>query len=97
MGVQLARGYSLAAVVHDHPGDDSFGQVFSPQDLTVAKALKIPSYVRFLKTGELRSFTPGKTATRKMQLPGQRSWVEVADGDVVQRSPDAHPDSLEQH
>jgi hypothetical protein len=76
---QLPRGYSLAAIVHAHPGKDAAGQVFSPDDLEMADKLKIPSYVRFLNDGSTRSYTPGKTAMQNM--PSGRFVRKVARGD----------------
>lgn len=83
LSAPTSKDAQIAAIFHTHPGDDSLAGVFSPNDVQVAKQLKVPSYIQFLKDSSVRSFTPGSTATRSMSLPGTRSSVTVADGDPV--------------
>jgi hypothetical protein len=83
IAAQIPKGYSLAAILHNHPGDDDMGNVFSPNDLAVAKQLKVPSYVGFSKDGSIRRYTAGETQTRSLQMPGERNTVKVADGDPI--------------
>jgi len=81
---QLAKGQSLAAIWHSHPGDDELATYFSPHDLEMADKLGIPSYVRFNSDGSIRSYTPGKTKTSYVSAPGDRvSRLKVARGDQV--------------
>lgn len=75
------NGQTLAGIFHTHPGNDDFGQVFSPHDIAIAKQLALPSYVQFLKDGAIRSYIPGKTSTRDMSIPGSLSTQKVATGD----------------
>ena len=90
--VQLQNGWSVAGVYHTHPGQDEFGQYFSPNDINVANQLKVPSYIRFLKDDSIRSYTPGQTVTRRMDYPGSAFGVKVAKGDPV-ADPPAPPTS----
>lgn len=59
---QTQKGDSLAGIWHVHPGDDAEGQVFSPNDIAMAKQLNVPSYVLFQKDGSIRKYVPGKTS-----------------------------------
>jgi hypothetical protein len=77
------NGQSLAGIYHTHPGDDSFGQMFSPHDIEIAKQLAIPSYVQFLKDAAIRAYVPGKTRTWNMTMPGSRDFQKVAKGDPL--------------
>lgn len=77
MRVQMPQGTSLAGIVHSHPGSDALGQYFSPNDLSVANQLKVPSYIRFLKDDSIRKYTPGQTSTA--YLPGLGSHVSRGD------------------
>lgn len=77
------QGVSLGAIVHSHPGKDSYGQVFSPDDLKMADQLKLPSYVRFLDANDTRVYRPGVTPTEKMQLAGTLFGAKVAKGDAL--------------
>lgn len=89
-GVGVQKGWSLAGIYHTHPGNDDAGQYFSPDDLNVAHQLNVPSYIRFLKDDSIRSYTPGKTATSRMQYDGSPFGLKVARGDPV---PDPPPQS----
>lgn len=79
---QIAKGSSLGAIFHNHPGDDERAQVFSPEDIQTATQLKVPSYVMF-QDGSIRKFVPGTTKTRNMRFPGDRFDTKVADGDPI--------------
>lgn len=70
---------TLAGIFHTHPGTDSLGQVFSPNDIQIAQQLTMPSYVQFMKDGSIRSFTPGKTRTSDMMVSGTRERVAKGD------------------
>lgn len=78
---QIPPGGKLAAIAHSHPGSDDNGQLFSPQDIDVATRLNVPSYVRFLRDDSIRRFTPGKTATQRIQ--DGHFKLTVARGDPV--------------
>ena len=81
MRVQLPQGVTLAGVVHSHPGKDQLAGVFSPNDLSIANQLKVPSYIRFLKDNTLRRYTPGQTSTTYM--PGIGAHISRGDGVTV--------------
>src|SRR5690348_12532991 len=36
LSVPLQKGWSIAGIYHTHPGNDQFGQYFSPNDINVA-------------------------------------------------------------
>lgn len=76
----LANGNKLAGIVHSHPGEDEFGQVFSPKDIDVASQLKVPSYVLFMKDGAVRKYVHGQTPTSKMAMPGSAFSQKVSRG-----------------
>lgn len=79
MRVAVPKGHKFVAILHTHPGNDALGQVFSPQDLTTANGLKVPSYVRFNKDGAVRKYVPGITKTHRTGFGG----LNVADGDPI--------------
>lgn len=82
---RLAQGQSLAAIWHSHPGNDELAGYFSPHDLEMADKLNVPSYVRFNSDGSIRSYTPGKTKTRRMSVAD--AFLKVAHGDPVTALP----------
>jgi hypothetical protein len=94
LAAQIPKGYTLAAIVHTHPGKDAQGQVFSPNDLKVAQSLKLPSYVRFLNDNSLRRYVAGQTPTQSMNINGARFGSKVARGDPVDLSALPKPDTL---
>lgn len=59
--IKLAAGEHLAAIYHSHPGDDKDSQVFSSDDVRVARQLRVPSYVLFIKASEVRKYVPEVT------------------------------------
>ncbi len=70
-------GRKLAALWHNHiKGKDS--DKHSANDITVAGALKRPSYIRDDATGDVRKFEPGVTPTTTIQVPGSRAQREPA-------------------
>jgi hypothetical protein len=79
----LPKGHSIAGILHTHPTDAIESQVFSPDDINIAKHLNVPSYVNFLHDGSMRVFTPGKTMTQSMRPSGSSFSLNVAHGDVV--------------
>jgi hypothetical protein len=81
--MQPPEGSKAAGIFHTHPGNDADSQMFSPNDLAVADKLKIPSYVMFTKTGEIRRYTPGVTKTHRVYIPGSQDQDYAADGDKV--------------
>ena len=82
LAAQIPDQFSLAGIVHTHPGQTSDSQVFSPHDLDVANQLKLPSYVRFLKDGSTRKYIPGTTATQQFRQSGSMP-TKVAHGDAL--------------
>jgi hypothetical protein len=76
--------HKFVAIVHTHPTDDPASQVFSPNDVTVANQLKVPSYIQFLADGSIRKYIPGQTATKDYTLPNTRfSSGKTAIGDSL--------------
>jgi hypothetical protein len=90
----LANGHKIAGIVHSHPGTDDNGQVFSQHDLEVAEAMKVPSFVRFLKDDSVRKYVPGTTKTSWLSTPGTRLKARVATGDPIARAPAPAPAGL---
>ena len=81
---QVAKGHTLAAIWHSHPGEDDLAGYFSPQDLNIANKLNLPSYIRFNKEGVVRRYTPGKSATTSVNKgTGKYDNVKVSRGDPV--------------
>lgn len=85
----LAKGYSLAGIVHSHPGTDDRGQVFSTDDLTTANSLNVPSYIRFNKDNSIRQYVPNQTKTQKTTMSGDKFGVNTAMGDPIIPEPSA--------
>jgi hypothetical protein len=88
---RVPQGYRLAGLVHSHPTTLSSGQVFSPQDIAIANALKVPSYVQFDNSGQCRKYVPGKTVTLDEPRVGGSGWEKTASGDPLTRSDDLQP------
>jgi hypothetical protein len=86
--MQNSEGSKLAGLFHTHPGPEDDAQVFSPDDLAVANKLKVPSYVMFQKTGEIRKYVPGVTKTKRVYIPRSTSQDYGADGDPVPKPAD---------
>lgn len=85
---QLAKGQSLAALWHSHPGNDNLAGYFSPHDLAMADQLKVPSYIRFNSDGSIRSYTPGKTKLQSVNTgTGRFDTQKVARGDPITALP----------
>lgn len=86
--MQQTDDSKLGGIFHTHPGTDADGQVFSPNDIRVADKLKVPSYVMFEKTGQIRKYVPGVTKTKRVYIPGSLDEDYSADGDPVPAPPD---------
>lgn len=86
----LQKGYTMAGIVHSHPGTDAMGQVFSPQDLGTADQMKVPSFVRF-SDGSIRKYVPGVTHTQPYQVSGNRFGIKSAQGDQIDMGADNPP------
>lgn len=81
----IPKEYSLAGIVHSHPGTDAIAGVFSPQDLQVAESLKVPSFIRFNNDNSLRQYVPGTTKTQQTFIDGSKFGVKSALGDPVEQ------------
>lgn len=59
--IKIYAGQHVAAIYHTHPGcthsDES--KFFSPQDIDMANALHVPSYIAVLTNGQVLRYTPG--------------------------------------
>jgi hypothetical protein len=77
----IPKGYTFAGIMHSHPGNDARGQVFSPDDIHTSTNLKVPSYISFLESGEVRKYVPGQTKTQQIADPTSRMPLNVAKGD----------------
>lgn len=86
---QVAKGQQLAAIWHSHPGNDQTAGYFSPQDISMADQLKIPSYIRFNSDGSVRRYMPGKTKLNQVISagPSRLDTARVTRGDVVTALP----------
>lgn len=82
----LQKGWNIAGIYHTHLGSDADAQLFSPDDLAMASKLGVPSYIRFMKDGAIRKYTPGHTQTERMPSVGSRFDMTVSQGDPL---PDA--------
>jgi hypothetical protein len=82
--VAFPKEYSIAGVVHSHPGNDDLAGMFSPRDLDVADQLKVPSFIRFLKDNSIRKYIPGKTRTDSMRQTGSMQQIRTARGDALE-------------
>lgn len=94
--IQYPDPWQLAGLYHTHPSSGSYGEsavppgdteMFSPNDVDVAKQLKVPSYILSYFDNKIRSYDPkiGQTS-----LNAQFGGV-VAPGDVVDESTNVAP------
>jgi hypothetical protein len=92
MRVQIPQGSTLAGIIHSHPGNDELAHYFSPNDISVANQLKVPSYIRFAKDDSIRRYTPGQTSTTYIRGLGDHvstgDKVNLPDPNVTVRSND---------
>jgi hypothetical protein len=70
----------LVAIYHTHPGHHS--DVFSPEDVTTAQALAVPSYIRVVETNVVYKMSPGGTGT---MLTGGNSCHGMTCAEYYQR------------
>ena len=83
-GFALRADHPFAAIVHTHPTDDPASQVFSPNDVSTADRLKVPSYIQFMADGSVRKYVPGHTSTKAYAEPNTRFSVgKTAIGDPL--------------
>lgn len=80
---QIQQGHKLAGLYHNHPGNDSDADSFSPRDVNVANKLKVPSFIRVNSTNTVRRYTPGKSTTFAAQIHAGDDGVMASMGDVV--------------
>ena len=83
----IPEGTSLAGTYHNHPqgaAGDGDSRMFSPNDVSVAKNLGVPSFIRADRDGGVRSFTPGKTGTSTSRRAGM--IYETSAGDPIAES-----------
>lgn len=80
---QVPDGMAFGGIVHSHPGTDARGAVFSPDDVSAADKLKVPSYIRFSGDNGVRKYVPGQTKTSQMSDPTSRMPLTVARGDSL--------------
>jgi len=77
LAIRLTASQHLVALYHSHPSNGSAdgikSQSFSSDDVTVAKTLKVTSYIGVQYDHTLRAFTPGVT----------HASLGVSDGDVI--------------
>lgn len=92
LSAMLPKGYTLAGIVHSHPGNDSQAGYFSPDDMNTAQGLNVPSYVRFDSDSSIRKYIPGQSKTTSIPaLDNPRALQKVAYGDPVTLSPPPAP------
>lgn len=82
LALTFPKADSIAALYHTHPdiGEGSLGVLFSPNDVTVANALKVPSYIWSAYDGKDRVYIPGKSKLRY----SEEANGEASPGTVVQ-------------
>lgn len=62
--VGVPQGAKPAGIYHTHPRR-AHNEGFSPEDIQMAKALGVPSYIHEFRTGGQRAYTPGQTKVRR--------------------------------
>lgn len=62
--VQVPPGWQMAALFHTHPVGARSTE-FSPDDIDMARQLKVPSYILPLYDGKVRSFDPASSPVSK--------------------------------
>jgi Domain of unknown function (DUF4329)/Prokaryotic homologs of the JAB domain len=54
--IRIPHGAHLVALYHTHPGSQSSNEDFSEADISVAKQLKVPSYILATRSGTIHRF-----------------------------------------
>ncbi len=82
MQARIPKGASLAGLWHTHPDNrDRDDAYFSPNDVQAAQNLDVPSFIRMLRTDQVKGFIPGKTATMRAKGGRISSGYEVPNAD----------------
>jgi len=84
---EIPEGSKFAGIYHNHPEGrlkDGDSRLFSANDISIANNLKVPSFVRSEKDGNVRSFTPGQTKVNTGRRAGK--LTESSKGDLVVQS-----------
>jgi proteasome lid subunit RPN8/RPN11 len=61
--VHVPQGFALVGLYHTHPSGDG-SNVFSPTDVSQAKAFGVPSFIGVLDDDSVREFAPGMPVWR---------------------------------
>jgi hypothetical protein len=61
LSVSLHKGDKIVALLHTHPGTNSSTRMFSPQDISMAQQLKVPSYIYLITDGTTMRYAPGSS------------------------------------
>lgn len=80
----------LVGMYHTHPTDgigDTDNKYFSPHDVAVADQLRLMSYIKSLRSGDVRKYEPGVTKTISRRVPGRGMESERYSKGELMRDP----------
>jgi hypothetical protein len=77
----LPAGCALAGVYHTHPSDNH-SELFSPRDVSVARALRVPSFIAIAGDGLVRVFDP-RTERENLRNRGRTTLAQARPGRLV--------------
>lgn len=85
--VRVPKGLSVAGMYHTHPDTiPEKGGMFSPEDVEMADALKVPSYILSQRSGDINRYAPGDKT--RVNLNGKRKDGFTAEGNLIAKLAD---------
>jgi hypothetical protein len=86
--VKIPPGQKLAGIYHTHPAQgmhDPEGERFSPNDVAIADAMKLVSYIKAIGSGNIRKYHPGVSKTRQHRDPNSKAGGrgKVSEGELL--------------
>lgn len=77
---QIPQSAQLSAIYHTHP-DGPQSELFSPEDVNLARDRRLQSYIKVMKSGDIRRFDPKSSSTRP--LSAREFNRKVSEGERV--------------
>lgn len=85
--VLYPKGHKIVGIYHTHPDQTSHqisGDLFSPEDIELSNAMRVPSYIKVLSNGAVRKYEPGVSRTQRYKAPGRGAPKgRVSEGHVL--------------
>lgn len=83
--VSIPASAKVAGIYHTHPEGHGDPELFSPDDVRTADAMKLASYIKALSSGNVRKYMPGATSTRPLRAGGSilTRGQRVSEGELM--------------